>query len=53
MVKDGWHTIGENTDVYVEDGRVVRGLRYDSNSSPVTAYPYKSARMVAGKITAA
>lgn len=44
MVKDGWHTIGENTDVYVEDGRVVRGARLDSNSSPVTAYPYKKCK---------
>lgn len=44
MIKDGWHTIGENTDVYVEDGRVVRGVCLDSNSSPVTAYPYKKCK---------
>lgn len=40
MTKDGWHKI-KGCEVFVENGKVVRGIRLDSNGERVTAYPYK------------
>lgn len=34
-INDGWHVV-KGFDVYVEDGRVVRGVR-----AMVSAYPYR------------
>lgn len=40
QVKDGWHKVyGE--DVYIENGKVVRGVTKDANGSEKTCYPYK------------
>ena len=40
QVKDGWHKVyGEG--VYVENGKVVRGVTKDANGSEKTCYPYK------------
>ena len=40
QIKDGWHKVyGE--DVYVENGKVVRGVTKDVNGSEKTCYPYK------------
>lgn len=38
-VKDGWHIV-YGRDVYVENGKVMKGLKKDHNNSLVTAYPY-------------
>lgn len=38
--KDGWHTIC-GYSVYVENDRIVRGIKLDRNKSPVPAYPYR------------
>lgn len=38
-IKDGWHNIC-GADVYVENGRVLRGLK---NGGTEPAYPYKRA----------
>ena len=38
--KDGWHVVyGEN--IYVQDGKVIRGTKKGENNSEVTCYPYK------------
>lgn len=29
MRKDGWHSINDVTDVYIEDGKILRGARRD------------------------
>lgn len=40
QIKDGWHVVyGES--VYVENGKVVRGVTKDHNGSEVTCYPYE------------
>lgn len=39
-VKDGWHTV-KGYEVYVEDGKIIRGVKEDFNGQRVTAYPYK------------
>lgn len=40
QVKDGWHNVyGE--DVYVENGKVVRGVTKDASGSEKTCHPYK------------
>ena len=39
-IKDGWHKI-KGYEVYVENGRVVRGVKEDINGGEVPAYPYK------------
>jgi hypothetical protein len=39
-VNDGWHVIAGN-DVYVEDGKIARGLRHDTNGSLLTGYVYR------------
>lgn len=41
VIKDGWHVI-LGYEVYVENGLVIRGIKEDSNGSPVTAYPYRA-----------
>lgn len=43
MIKDGWHKI-YNFDVYVEDDRVLRGIKKDRNGGEVTAYPYSACK---------
>lgn len=40
-IKDGWHII-KGCEVYVENGRVIRGVKNDINGGRVPAYPYKS-----------
>jgi len=40
MVQDGWHKIKEY-NVWVESGRVRRGMKRDNNGSLVAAYPYR------------
>ena len=40
QIKDGWHKVHEK-DVYVENGKVVRGVTKDANNSEVTCYPYE------------
>jgi hypothetical protein len=40
QIKDGWHVV-YNEDVYVENGKVVRGVTKDYNGSEVTSYPYE------------
>lgn len=44
MVKDGWHKIGEYSEVYVEDGRVIKGVSYDLSGDSKTVYPYRKAK---------
>lgn len=39
-MKDGWHVIAGH-DVYVEDGKVLRGLSTDKQR---TVYPYRAVR---------
>lgn len=50
MIKDGWYKV-YGDEVYVEDGKVVRGVR-----SGVTCYPYEKTkdgawRNISGEIT--
>lgn len=40
-IKDGWRRI-KGFEVYIEDGRVIRGIREDVNGGRYSAYPYKS-----------
>lgn len=47
QINDGWHTIAGH-QVYVEGGRVLRGLKLDHNNSQVTAYPYRANRYGSG-----
>lgn len=39
-IKDGWHII-KGYEVYVENGRVIRGVKEDINGGEIPAYPYK------------
>lgn len=39
-MKNGWHVI-RGRDVYVEDGKVLRGLK---NNGQETAFPYRKAK---------
>ena len=55
-IKDGWHVVyGEN--VYVENEKVIRGIKKDGNNSEVTCYPYEYNKdqdwwvNVSGKVT--
>lgn len=41
--KDGWHKIA-GFNIFVENGRVMRGIRHDINGSEVTAYPYRASK---------
>lgn len=36
----GWHTL-QGYHVYIEQNRVLRGIRKDRNGSDVTAYPFR------------
>ena len=38
-ISDGWHKVS-GYDVYIEDGKILRGIKLDHNGSQVTAYPY-------------
>lgn len=40
--KDGWHKVA-GFDVYVENGRILRGIKYDAGQ-PLTAYCYHSSK---------
>ena len=40
---DGWKIAG-GYDVYVEDGKVLRGIKLDHNGHDVPAYPYRLMR---------
>lgn len=44
-IKDGWHRIGEDTEVYVEDGIVKRGVYTPKGRTgwmeQSTVYPYR------------
>ena len=40
QVKDCWHVI-KGSEVYVEGGKILRGVKNDTNGSRVPAYPYK------------
>lgn len=42
-IKDGWHTLAGHK-VWVENGRVLRGISTDHNGSQVTVYPYRASR---------
>ena len=42
-MKDGWHKIS-GFDVYVEDGKIIRGTKEDSNGSIIPAYPYRACK---------
>lgn len=42
MIKDGWHTI-QGYKVYVEDGKVLRGILGEGNSQR-TAYPFRRSK---------
>lgn len=56
QVKDGWHTVC-GTSVFVENGKVVRGVTKDANGSEVTCYPYEYSKEldcwvnISGKVT--
>lgn len=39
-MKDGWHIV-DGFEVYVENDRIIRGMREDRNGYKVTAYPYR------------
>lgn len=56
QLKDGWHVVyGEN--VFVENGKVTRGVSKDMNGSEVTCYPYEYSKEldcwvnISGKVT--
>ena len=39
-MKDGWHTV-KGYEVYVYEGKVIRGKKYDFNGQELPSYPYK------------
>lgn len=39
-MKDGWHTIS-GYEVYVEDGFIRRGIKYDQNGGVLPAFVYR------------
>ena len=39
----GWKIAGGD-DVYIEDGKVLRGIKLDHNGYQVTAYPYRQSK---------
>ena len=41
IYKDGWHTATETFSFYVENGRLIKGLRYGDPFGPKLIYPYK------------
>lgn len=47
LLKDGWHKVyGE--DVYVENGKVERGIKKDMNNSEVPCWPYEYDKKLGG-----
>lgn len=46
-MKDGWHTIS-GYEVYVEDGYILRGIKYDQNGGALPAFVYRRDRTKAG-----
>lgn len=42
-MKDGWHIV-KGEEVYIENNKVLRGIKYDNNGNPVPSYPYKRCR---------
>lgn len=42
-LRDGWHMVA-GWEVYVEDGRILRGVMEDCNGSRVTCYPMRRDR---------
>lgn len=53
-ISDGWHKLC-GYDVYVEDGRVLRGVTDDRNHGPRTTWVYRASKFggyeSAGKVT--
>lgn len=41
IYKDGWHTATETFSFYVENGKLIKGLRYGDPFDPKLVYPYK------------
>ena len=41
IYKDGWHTATESFSFYVENGKLIKGLRYGDPFGPKIIYPYK------------
>jgi|LSQX01.2.fsa_nt_gb pyocin large subunit-like protein len=42
-MRDGWK-IAEGYEVYVENGKILRGVKLDANGGRRTAYPYRQVR---------
>lgn len=42
-IKDGWHEF-YGQDVYVENGYIIRGLKYDRNGYGLAAYVYRKCK---------
>lgn len=43
MVKDGWHII-KGFDVFVKNGKIIRGMKKDCNGDYVPAFPYRATK---------
>ena len=43
-LNDGWNVVADR-EVYVEDGRITRGLKKDMNGSNVAAYVYRKSSL--------
>ena len=41
IYKDGWHTATGTFSFYVENGKLIKGLRYGDPFGPKLIYPYK------------
>ena len=41
IYKDGWHTVTGTFSFYVENGKLIKGLRYGDPFGPKLIYPYK------------
>lgn len=42
--KDGWHEVSEYLRYYVEDGKLMRGVRSNGHGSERAVYPYKPSK---------
>lgn len=42
-MKNGWHKV-YGYDVYVEDGKILRGVDTDANGSQIPVYPFRACR---------
>lgn len=40
QIKNGWHKLF-GYDVYIEDEKIIHGVREDRNGSYVTSFPYR------------